>query len=408
MAYSPMELLTVYMDARNRRLKIGRLAFRDRKVLFEYDAPFIASGIQISPIKLPLRPGVSTADTSIFDGLFGVFNDSLPDGWGRLLLDRTVEKVGIHRGQLNPLDRLAYVGRHGMGALSYEPDLSHINTEDVPLALDRLAEESAAVLAGENEEVFEELLRLNGSSSGARPKIVAQVSADKRRIIHGQQQLQSGFAHWMIKFPSSQDTRDVGAIEYAYSLMAKDAGVEMQETHLFRTKRNKYFGTKRFDRDGDARIHMHSLGGLIHADHRSPSLDYDMVLRVTLALTKNIQDAEKAYALACFNVLAHNRDDHVKNISFLLNARNEWILAPAYDLVFSYGPGGEQSMLVMGEGKNPGSAQLQALGKQHGIRNALEILAKVRGAVANWPRYAERANVSRKSTKEIAGKIKLR
>ena len=407
MAHSPTELLTVCLDARNQRRKVGRLAFKDRQVLFEYDASFIASEIEISPIKLPLRLGVSIADTTIFDGLFGVFNDSLPDGWGRLLLDRTVEKYGIHRGQLNPLDRLAYVGRHGMGALSYEPELGLQYTDDTPLALDKLAEESAAVLAGENEEVFEELLRLNGSSSGARPKIVAQVSTDKKRIIHGQQELQPGFAHWMIKFPSSQDARDVGAIEYAYSLMAKDAGVEMPETHLFRTKRNKYFGTKRFDRDGDARIHMHSLGGLIHADHRSPSLDYDMVLRVALALTRNIQDAEKAYALACFNVLAHNRDDHVKNFSFLLNARNEWIFAPAYDLVFSYGPGGEQSMLVMGEGRNPGTAQLQALGKQHRIRNALEILAKVIRAVANWPRYAELADVSRRSTKEIVGNIKL-
>jgi serine/threonine-protein kinase HipA len=407
MAYSPIELLTVYLDARDQRRKVGRLAFKDRQLLFEYDVSFIASGIELSPIKLPLRPGVSVADTTIFDGLFGVFNDSRPDGWGRLLLDRTVEKYGIHRGQLNPLDRLAYVGRHGMGALSYEPELGLENTDDVPLALDRIAEESAAVLAGENEEVFEELLRLNGSSSGARPKIVAQVSTDKKRIIHGQQELQSGFAHWMIKFPSSQDARDVGAIEYAYSLMAKDAGVEMPETHLFCTKRNKYFGTKRFDRDGDARIHMHSLGGLIHADHRSPSLDYDTVLRVTLALTRNIQDAEKAYALACFNVLAHNRDDHVKNFSLLLNASNEWIFAPAYDMVFSYGPGGEQSMLVMGEGRNPGTAQLQALGKQHGIKNAPEILEQVKRAMANWPRYAELADVSRKSTKDIVGKIKL-
>jgi serine/threonine-protein kinase HipA len=262
------------------------------------------------------------------------------------------------------------------------------------------------VLKGENEAVLEELLRLNGSSSGARPKIVAQVSADKKRIIHGRQELQPGFAHWMIKFPSSQDALAVGAIEYAYSLMARDAGVEMPETHLFRTRRNKYFGTKRFDRDGDARVHMHSLGGLIHADHRSPSLDYDMVLRVTMALTRNIQDAERAYALACFNVLTHNRDDHVKNFSFLLNARNEWIFAPAYDLVFSYGPGGEQSMLVMGEGRNPGTAQLEALGRQHGLKNAAEILEKVERAVANWSRYAEQAEVSRKSAKEISARIK--
>lgn len=407
MPYSPTRLLTVYLDARDEHRKVGRLAFKERQVLFEFDASFLATNIEISPIKLPLRPGVSISDTGIFDGLFGVFNDSLPDGWGRLLLDRTVERYGIQRGQLTPLDRLAYVGRHGMGALSYEPELGLEDAEDAPLSLDKLAEESAVVLAGENEEVFEELLRLNGSSSGARPKIVAQVSSDKKRIVHGRQRLQPDFAHWMIKFPSSQDVRDVGAIEYAYSLMAKDAGVEMPETHLFRTKRNKYFGTKRFDREGDARVHMHSLGGLIHADHRSPSLDYDMVLRVTLALTRDIQHAERAYALACFNVLAHNRDDHVKNFSFLLNARNEWILAPAYDLLFSYGPGGEQSMLVMGEGKNPGVHQLEALGKQRGIKNAPEILAKVQEAISHWPRYAERADVSRKSASQIADKIRF-
>jgi serine/threonine-protein kinase HipA len=133
-----------------------------------------------------------------------------------------------------------------------------------------------------------------------------------------------------------------------------------------------------------------------------------MVLRVTFALTRNIQDAEKAYALACFNVLAHNRDDHVKNFSFLLKQGNEWAFAPAYDLAFSYGPGGEQSMLVMGEGKSPGPVQLQALAKQHGIKNGPAILAKVRSVVANWPRYAEQAEVSLKSSKEIEGEINLR
>ena len=151
MAYSSTELLTVFLDARKQRHKVGRLAFKDRKILFEYDARFLASGIEISPIKLPLRAGVYTADTAIFDGLHGVFNDSLPDGWGRLLLDRTVEKSGIQRGQLNPLDRLAFVGQHGMGALSYEPELGQQTTDEAPLALDTLAAESAAVLAGENE-----------------------------------------------------------------------------------------------------------------------------------------------------------------------------------------------------------------------------------------------------------------
>jgi serine/threonine-protein kinase HipA len=405
MTYASTEILTVYLDANEERRKVGRLALNDRRILFEYDAAFIASGIEISPIKLPLKPGVLVCEDMVFDGLFGVFNDSLPDGWGRLLLDRMVEKHGINRRQLNALDRLTYVGRHGMGALSYEPERGDISAGDKPLALDKLAEEAAIVLAGEHEEVFEELLRLNGSSAGARPKIVAQVNADKTKIIHGQQKLQPGFEHWMIKFPSSQDTRDAGKIEYAYSLMANDAGVEMNETYLFRTKKHGYFGSKRFDRQSDRRIHMHSLSGLIHADHSHPSLDYDTILRVTLALTRNIREAEKAYALACFNVLAHNRDDHAKNFSYLLTYKNEWVFAPAYDLTFSYGPGGEQSTMVMGEGKNPGVEQLRALGKKHDLENAPAILTKAQKAVARWGKHAEQAGVTAKSVTEIADKI---
>ena len=385
LTYTPIELLTVYLDAEERR-KVGRLALRQRQILFEYDPAFITSGIEISPLKLPLRTGVFTSPDAIFDGLYGVFNDSLPDGWGRLLLDRTVEKHGVRRGQLNPLDRLAYVGQHGMGALSYEPsyepDLSQHSGDDTPLALDRLAEESAI-------------------------KIVAQVSADKTKIIHGPAQRKRGFEHWMIKFANSQDPRDIGAIEYAYSRMARDAGVDMPETYLFRTKKRGYFGAKRFDRKGDKRIHMHSLSGLIHADHRTPALDYNMLLRVVLVLTKNIAEVEKAYTLACFNVLAHNRDDHAKNFSFLLNGKNSWAFAPAYDLTFSDGPAGEQSTMVMGEGRNPGVEHLKALGKEHYLKSGPRILARVQKAVARWRDHAAEAGVSAKSTNAIADRATL-
>lgn len=404
MTFTPTDLLTVYWEAGERR-KVGRLALRQRQILFEYDPAFVASGIEISPFKLPLKAGVFTTPDMIFDGLYGVFNDSLPDGWGRLLLERTVAKHGVRRGQLNVLDRLAYVGRSGMGALSYEPDRSRDAGDDVPLALDRLAEESAIMLAGETEDVFEELLRLNGSSAGARPKIVAQVSANKAKIVHGHATLKPGFEHWMIKFASSQDPRDVGPIEYAYSLMAKEAGVDVPETHLFRTRKRGYFGVKRFDRRGDKRIHMHSLSGLIHADHRVPALDYNLILRVVLVLTRNMAEVENAYALACFNVLAHNRDDHAKNFSFLLNDAHSWVFAPAYDLTFSDGPGGEQSSMVMGEGRNPGIEQLKALGKEHNLKNAPRILAMVQTAVSRWRHHAAAAGVTAKSTKEIADRI---
>jgi serine/threonine-protein kinase HipA len=187
--------------------------------------------------------------------------------------------------------------------------------------------------------------------------------------------------------------------------MAKDAGVVVPETHLFRTKKRGYFGVKRFDRKGDERVHMHSLSGLIHADHRVPALDYNLILRVVLVLTKNIVEVEKAYTLACFNVLAHNRDDHAKNFSFLMNDDHAWTFAPAYDLTFSDGPAGEQSTMVMGEGKNPGIDHLKALGKEHSLKNAPRILTRVQKAISRWRDHATDAGVGLKSTKDVADRL---
>jgi serine/threonine-protein kinase HipA len=335
-----------------------------------------------------------------------VFNDSLPDGWGRLLLDRAVERLGIARQELTPLDRLAHVGQHGMGALSYEPDLSDSDRTPAVLELDALAEDAAGVLRGEEGGVIEMLLKLNGASAGARPKVVAQVSADKTRIIHGPATLPDGYAHWMIKFPSAQDDAAAGATEYAYSLMARAAGIAMPQTHLFTAKKKRFFGIQRFDRDGNRRIHMHSLSGLLHADHRVSSLDYDALLKATQILTRDATEVERAFRLACFNVLARNRDDHAKNVSFLLDdSTSQWSLAPAYDLTFSSGPGGEQSMTVMGEGKSPGVEHLSALAKKHGLRSGQAILAEVQSAVADWPQHADAAGLSTNAAKLIGDRI---
>jgi serine/threonine-protein kinase HipA len=399
--HQPVTLLNVSLDGRTRR-KVGRLAAQNRRILFEYDPAFNATDLPISPFQLPLRSGVMASEPKLFDGLFGVFNDSLPDGWGRLLLDRAVEKLGITRRDLTPLDRLAHVGTCGMGALTYEPDLSHGGRTPVVLKLDRIARDAATVLAGEQGPVIEELLKLNGGSAGARPKIVAQVSADKAKIIHGNASLPSGYAHWLIKFPSTQDELTSGAIEYAYSLMARAAGIAMPETYLFGDAKAQYFGIKRFDRDGDRRIHMHSLSGLLHADHRTSTLDYDSLLKATQVLTIDVTEMVRAFRLACFNVLAHNRDDHAKNVSYLLDdANGQWTLAPAYDLTFSSGPGGEQSMLVMGEGRAPGLEHLRALAKKHGIKKSGAIIDEVRAAIEQWPKHADAAGVSKRAMKPI-------
>jgi len=400
----PTGLLEIFLEGSTRR-KVGRLAAQGRRILFEYDQAFLASGLDISPFKLPSKPGTVAGDPAVFDGLFGVFNDSLPDGWGRLLLDRAVDKLGIARGELTPLDRLAHVGRHGMGALSYEPDKSASDRATTALKLDSLAKDAAVVLAGEEGPVIEKLLKLNGASSGARPKIVAQISGDKKQIIHGPDALPDGYSHWMIKFPATVDSADIGPVEYAYSLMARDAGVDMPDTHLFGAKKKRYFGIKRFDRVGDRRIHMHSLSGLLHADHRVASLDYDAFLKATHVLTKDVAQLEKAFRIACFNILAHNRDDHAKNVSFLMDDAGRWLLAPAYDLTFSFGPGGEQTMTVMGEGKEPVVQHLRALGEKHALRNTGIIIDQVQSAVSRWHIYAEESGVTAKSAKMIAARI---
>ena len=405
MKHQPATLLNVFLDGRVRR-KVGRLASQGRRILFEYDPAFLATGLQISPFQLPTRSGVLVEDGQVFDGLFGVFNDSLPDGWGRLLLDRAIEGIGVTRQELTPLDRLAHVGQHGMGALSYEPDLSESDRASLVLELDKIARDAATVLKGDEGPVIEQLLKLNGASAGARPKVVAQVSADKKRIVHGPAKLAEGYTHWMIKFPAINDDASVGAVEYAYSLMARAAGIAMPDTHLFSAKKKRYFGIKRFDREGDRRIHMHSLSGLLHADHRTASLDYDGFLKATQILTKDITEAERSFRLACFNVLARNRDDHAKNVSFLLDdATGQWTLAPAYDLTFSSGPGGEQSMTVMGEGKSPDTTHLRALAKKHDLKNAEIILSEVMAAIARWHHHADAAGLTTKAAKLIGNAI---
>jgi len=389
-------------------LPVGRLAMRERTIYFEYHASFTQRGMNISPLKLPLKTGVSSFDTALFEGLPGVFNDSLPDGWGRLLFDRFVRSKGIVSDDIMPLDRLAHVGVHGMGALVYEPDYSTEETRDA-VSLDTLAAHVQEALEGSSEEVLQELLALNGSSAGARPKAMIGVDERRKNISHGAHQLPEGYAPWLVKFANTQDGTDAGAIEYVYALMAKEAGVAMPEVHLFPAKSGAgYFATKRFDRDGNKRLHMHTACGLLHSDFRTPSLDYEDLIALTGMLTRDVREVEKMFRLAVFNVLAHNRDDHAKNFSFLMSETGEWKLAPGYDLTFSSGPRGEQSTMVMGEGKNPTVEHLIKLGNEAKIPKAriTEIIEQTKAALAEWESLAKEHGVSATNIKLIGSKLR--
>jgi serine/threonine-protein kinase HipA len=384
--------------------KVGTLAIKDKKIYFEYDKDFLKTGIELSPYKLPLKAGLFRCDDTTFDGLWGLFNDSLPDGWGRLLMDRHLMRLGVNPHSLSPLDRLAYVGSHAMGALSYEPEQEVENLLD-EVVLDDLAESSAEILEGSSEALLDELLSLNGSSAGVRPKVLVQISDDQKQIIHGRQKLKEGFSHWMVKFASSAYSHEIGAIEYAYSLMAKEAGLLMPRTALLKGKKGRYFAIERFDRIGDKRIHMHSVAGLTHSDFRFPTLDYDDLFSLTLHLTKNMQEVEKVFRLACFNLFTHNRDDHAKNFSFVMDEKGVWNFSPVYDITFSSGIEGGHSTLYLGEGQNPTSEHLLQLAKKHGIKKADAIIEKVKEVSNKWKIYAEKSGVSTKTQKLISNHL---
>lgn len=386
---------------------VGRIALRERIIYFEYDDAFLRKGIEISPFRLPLQRGVIEFPPRPFEGLAGVFSDSLPDGWGRLLFERMARAQGVLPSNLSPLDRLAHVGLHGMGALVYQPDHSPCDGHEL-IDLDHLAAQTEGVLQGDSEQVIKELLALNGSSAGARPKALIGVDANRKHISYGAKRLEKGFEPWLVKFPNSQDGQDAGAVEYVYALMAKEAGISMPAVHLFPSKKRAgYFAVRRFDRDRGKRLHMHTASGLLHSDFRAPSLDYEDLINLTGMLTKDIREVEKMYRLAVFNVLAHNRDDHAKNFSFIMDESGEWKLAPAYHLTFSNGPSGEQSTMVMGEGKNPTIDHLTKLGLEAKLpKKMIEgIIDQIRTALKQWHPLAEEHGVSKGNISLISRSI---
>lgn len=337
---------------------VGTMAlYQNRLAAFEYGTDWLADGFSINPFSLPLEKKVFLPKIEPFEGIYGVFADSLPDGWGRLLVDRLMRRNGINPMEMGNLDRLAIVGETGMGALCYRPVIT-LEESDNSMSLDEIAAECEKVLQTEFSEQLDTLFMLGGSSGGARPKILTKIDGDD----------------WIIKFPSSYDSKDIGRQEYDYALCAKKCGIDMENVKLFESQRcSGYFGTKRFDRvrrddGGMTRRHMVSVSGLLETSHRIPNLDYDLLMRLTFMLTKDIEECMKLYRLMCFNVFAHNRDDHSKNFSFIyLDDEKRWVLSPAYDLTYSNSLNGEHATTINGNGVNPGINDLLEVAKKAGL-----------------------------------------
>ena len=394
-------------------LHVGTLAEDRGRVYFEYAPTFLTIGLNLSPFRLPLEPGLFEHTDREFGPLPGVFDDSLPDGWGLLLMDRHFRSRGLNLAEVSPLDRLSWLGTRTMGALTYHPPTDRENVDATVFDLHDLAHQSQEILAGTAVDVLPQLLRAGGSPGGARPKVLVGFDPSTGDVISGEDDLPEGFEHWIVKFAAKADTPDAGAIEYAYALMAVAAGIDMPPTRLFETAEgDRFFGIKRFDRGStgspqanNRRYHVHTFGNLIQSNFRIPSADYADLLKATSLLTRNHQDVLRAFRRMAFNVLAHNRDDHVKNFAFILDdITGEWSLTPAYDLLYTPGPGGEHTMSLAGEGKNPGRSHMLRLAEQAAVSNreATAIINEVQAAVARWKDHATQVGVSPASIQQIA------
>lgn len=326
----------------------------DHRVAFAYTQEWLRGGFPISPFSLPLKPEVFVPSFSHFGGLFGVFADSLPDAWGQLLMNRMLQRRGINIDEVGQLNRLAIIGDSGMGALCYQPVREVRQPQDLT-DLDTLAQECQRILNREETQDADRMFALAGSSGGARPKVVTE--------------------EWIIKFPASTEDPDSGIMEKAYMDSAQRCGITVPETRLLPSKRcGGYFSVRRFDRtpgiDGILqRHHVLTAAAILELDRRSPSMDYHTLMKLTKILCRDRrEEVEQMYRRMCFNVFAHNRDDHSKNFSFLYNEiKDQWSLSPAYDLTWSNTYYGEHTTTVNGNGRDPGMKELLAVGKAAGL-----------------------------------------
>lgn len=322
---------------------------------FQYDRDWLRDGFSISPFSLPLDGRVYVPQSDVFEGLFGVFSDSLPDGWGRLLVDRMLLARSIQPSEIRAVTRLGIVGSSGMGALEYVPELWPLE-EKKSFDLEQLAKECELVFQDKECNNLDELFQMGGSPGGARPKVLVRVDDEP----------------WLVKFPSPYDEPSIGKEEYNYMRCAKLCGIDVPEVRLFSAEKGEgYFGVKRFDRVNGKRVHMITVSGLLETSHRVPNLDYHDLMRLTYMLTNDRRQMEELYRRMCFNVFAHNRDDHSKNFSYLYDEQEaRWKLTPAYDLTYSNSLGGEHATCINGNGKNPQMEDLLEVGKVTGLKKS--------------------------------------
>ena len=412
--------------------RIGAVSWDETRALgvFQYDPVFLGAGIEVAPLTMPVRETpyeYSALNRETFKGLPGMLADALPDRFGNRLIDAWLAETGRSPETFSPVDRLCYIGHRGIGALEFQPTLQR-PTRAKKLEVARLVDLADRVLnerAGlfgrldgrDDAEALEDILSVGTSAGGARAKAVLAWNPRTGEFRSGQLKADAGFEHWLLKFDGVSNNRDkelvdpqgFGRIEYAYARMARAAGIAMSECRLHHENGRSHFMTRRFDRNETGRkIHMQSLGAMQHFDFNDPSAySYEQAVMTIRDLGLGMGAVEEQFRRAIFNVLARNQDDHVKNISFLMDRSGRWSLSPAYDLTYAYNPGGawtrDHQMSLAGRRNGFERDDILHFAASAGVkkRRALEILDRVSAAVRRWDKHAEAAGVGPRDVRRV-------
>jgi len=416
-AFTPVSKLAVYRRMGNgSEVLVGQLAQNKQAVYFQYDDDYLADFHSLSPFHLDFTKTLNQAPRHPHQGLHGVFGDSLPDGWGLLLMDRVFRQQGIPIQQITAMDRLAYMGCMGMGALSYRPVLDWKNTEsDAWVNLSLLGQQATQLFDGDTESVLAALANAGGSG-GARPK--ALIYLDQKQTDQVSTLSQGSLQPWLIKFTSENLLlgHDEGLCEAAYLTLAKTAGIHVPEWKLLTAPSSSHakalLAMKRFDcptnQNASARYHTHSLCGLLDADFRQPSMDYEDLIKASQILCERPAVGQQQFTRAIFNLFADNQDDHTKNWSFIMDDKGEWQIAPFYDVTFSPTQHKQHMMAYAGYGQQPSLKAIQKLAAQANFSHwkaAQDTIKQVLDALSVWEKTAKYLEVSPAIIKLIAKQL---
>lgn len=394
--------------------RVGALAEDNGTISFEYDPQFLGSGLELSPFEMPLSNRIYThlnRDIA-FQGLMGVFADSLPDKFGNAVIEQYFRnKRGIQAYELSPIQKLLYVGKRATGALEYLP--AEEPSDDnvlLPLEIANLVKEARQLIQGDLHVKSADIMQVGVSAGGQYPKAVIAWNPETNDVISGLgQRPPAGYQQWIIKFDGTQDeSQEFGKLEYAYSLMAREAGIDMANTFLLHENDRAHFMVQRFDRtEHNEKLHMTSLCGLLHKDYNAPRLlDYEDFLRATLALTNSRAEQLKAYRRMVFNVISRNQDDHTKNFAYLMDKNGQWSLSPAFDLTYAHGNHftARHQMTINGKDDHISRRDMLSLAETLNIEDADETIDVVKNAVLNWENHATQAGLSKSFTDLIGEK----